>query len=152
MFFQFEFTPTFGPLYKMMQRMFIDLVKFLVLWIIQLVCFSSVATLMLGSLPSFSSFNSSVLYFCEAGLGQYKMNRFHQTNDNLENFGQYFHIFFLVINGILMMNLIIAIMSSSYATMKAHNNGLYCDSLIKSFATSEWNDRYGCLACANTPF
>lgn len=34
LFLQFEFTPTFGPLYKMMQRMMADLIKFLCIWAI----------------------------------------------------------------------------------------------------------------------
>ena len=50
LFLQFEFTPTFGPLYKMMQRMITELVKFLCIWVIQLASFASVAVLAFGSL------------------------------------------------------------------------------------------------------
>ena len=34
LFLQFEYTPSFGPLYKMMQRMMKELIKFLLIWLI----------------------------------------------------------------------------------------------------------------------
>lgn len=51
LFLQFEYTPSFGPLYKMMKRMMKELVKFLMIWAIQLASFASVAVLAFGSLP-----------------------------------------------------------------------------------------------------
>lgn len=69
----------------------------------------------------------------------------------MSNLGYYFHIIFLLINIILMLNLVIAILSQSFQNLASYTNGLYCDTLVKSFAAAEWHDRYGCLACANTP-
>ena len=152
LFFQFEYTPSFGPLYKMMQRLFNDLMKFIVIWMIQLVCFASVAVLCFGNLDTFRSFNSSVIYFIEASLGEYRMTHFDQSNKNMSNLGYYFHIIFLLINIILMLNLVIAILSQSFQNLASYTNGLYCDTLVKSFAAAEWHDHYGCLACASTPF
>ena len=80
LFLQFEFTPSFGPLYKMLQRMLGELMKFLVIWSIQLVMFAAVAVLAFGSLETFSNFNSSIVYFVEASLGNFDMENFESPN------------------------------------------------------------------------
>jgi hypothetical protein len=151
LFLQFEFTPSFGPLYKMLQRMLGELMKFLVIWSIQLVMFAAVAVLAFGSLETFSDFNSSIVYFVEASLGNFDMENFESPNQNLYLLGEYFQVLFLLINLILMLNLVIAILSKSFSVMSLHANGLYCDTLVKNFGHNEWDNRYGCLAVAATP-
>jgi hypothetical protein len=41
-------TKQFGPLFKVLQNMIIDLMQFMVLWTIELVIFTSISMLMFG--------------------------------------------------------------------------------------------------------
>jgi hypothetical protein len=152
LFLQFEFTPTFGPLYKMLMRMLKELVRFLCIWVIQLTSFAAVAVLAFGSLPTFADFNSSIIYFIEASLGEFDITAFEGPSESMTNIGKYFLVVFLIINLILMLNLVIAILSDAFAQLSQYTNGLYCDTLIKNFAHLEWDDDYGSLAVAFTPF
>ena len=49
-------TKTFGPMFKVLTNMTIDLVTFLVLWIIDLIMFACVAQMIFGQLDAFSNF------------------------------------------------------------------------------------------------
>ena len=63
-------------------------------------------------------------------------------------FGIIYHIIFLFVNLVLMLNFVIAIMSDTYSILSNLKEGLYYNELIKIFPTLDWDQRYGCLACA----
>lgn len=46
-------TKAFGPLFKMMEHMIFDLGKFMIIWLLIIVMFSCVGTLMFGELDAF---------------------------------------------------------------------------------------------------
>lgn len=97
-----------------------DLAKFLLIWFIQLASFSSVAVLAFGNLESFGNFNSSIVYFIEASLGNFDLENFASNNENMRIFGEWFHILFLLFNLILMLNLVIAILSESFSSLNTY--------------------------------
>jgi hypothetical protein len=68
------------------------------------------------------------------------------------NIGLYFQIFFLLVNLVLMLNFVIATLSSTYDNFEHIQSGLYYHVLIQVFPAMGWDDNYGCLACAQTPF
>jgi hypothetical protein len=55
---------------------------------------------------------------------------------------------FLSVNMVLLLNLIIAILSSTYALYEDKKKGLYYEVLVKKFATLEFDEMYGASACA----
>ena len=65
--------------------------------------------------------------------------------------GQWFLIIFLILNLVLMINLVIAILSSTYVDLSRVSNGLYCDTLVKVFPIFDWDHLYGSLVVAHTP-
>ena len=66
--------------------------------------------------------------------------------------GKLFHLLFLFVNLILMLNFVIAILSDTYGSLGAIKNGLYYDELVTAFPLQDWNDEYGALICAQPPF
>ena len=70
----------FGPIFKMIEKMMIDLGKFMVIWLLLMVMFSAVAILTFGQLESFKEMWPTFVYFFEASLGAWDMERFHITN------------------------------------------------------------------------
>lgn len=58
---------------------------------------------------------------------------------------------FLLINTVLMLNFVIAILSSTFKNYENIQIGLYYNVLIELFAKLSWDDNFGCLVCAQQP-
>ena len=61
--------------------------------------------------------------------------------------GMIFMFFLLSVNMVLILNLIIAILSSIYEFFKDKRLGLYYEVLVDKFCVMEYDDRYGSVAC-----
>ena len=65
--------------------------------------------------------------------------------------GVCYQIIFICINLILMLNFVIAIMSSTYARYEGMKIGLYFNVLNQMFPSMEWDDCYGALIAVKPP-
>lgn len=65
--------------------------------------------------------------------------------------GRLFMLVFNSANMVLLLNLIIAILSSTYAFYEDKKIGLYYEVLVSQFSVLEFDDRYGSAACAQPP-
>ena len=72
-FLAFRITATFGPMFKILARMVVDLTKFLVVWIMILVAFSCVSLILFGQCEAFKDFESVLIFYFESSLGGYDM-------------------------------------------------------------------------------
>jgi len=156
--FFFRVTHTFGPLFKMMQQMIIDLAKFMAIWMVILTMFTCVALLSFGELKSFHSlYDVSLIYF-ESALGSWNFEVYDEKTDegkeieSVKVIGRMYHIVFLLINVVILLNLVIAILDNTYGVYEPIQNGLYYNVLIHVFPLHEWHDEYGYIVCAQTPF
>ena len=61
--FQFRITMQFGPMFKIISKMVFDLGKFLIVWIMILLAFSCVSTLVFGSFKTFDNLQSTFLFY-----------------------------------------------------------------------------------------
>jgi len=69
--FFFRVSQTFGPLFKMMQEMVIDLLKFMSIWMLIITMFTCVGALTFGELKTFHGlYDVSLIYF-ESALGSW---------------------------------------------------------------------------------
>ena len=93
-------------------------------------------------------------FFTEAALGEWDMGVYAGSNhigedlQTIQTLGRYFMIIFLVINPVLMLNFVIAILSSTYKNYESIQVGLYYNVLIVLFAKLSWDDVCGPLVCA----
>lgn len=60
-------------------------------------------------------------------------------------------LIFLSVNMVLLLNLIIAILSSTYSFFEDKKIGLYYEVLVSKFSVMEFDERYGAAACAQPP-
>ena len=58
---------------------------------------------------------------------------------------------FILFNVIMMLNLIIGIMATSYENYAEVAKGHYYDSLISIFALYDYHDTWGFITCAHLP-
>jgi len=52
---------------------------------------------------------------------------------------------------VLLLNLVIAILSSTYAYYEDKKLGLFYEVLVAKFSVMEYDDNYGVVACAQPP-
>ena len=134
--------------------MIIDLGKFLVIWSVILIMFTCVALLAFGELHDFYTFEQTLIFFLESALGNWDMDVYAGTNDHGEplelvgKLGTYYQIIFLLVNLVLMLNFVIAILSSTYGRFEDIQTGLYYNVLIQEFPVMSYDDEFGCLVCA----
>jgi hypothetical protein len=102
--------------------MILDLLKFMVLWTIELIIFTSISMLMFGQIEKFQNFFLVLVFYFESALGSWSTLPYcmptkysGETNDWLCKFGIGYTVLFLLINLVLFLNLVIAILSSTYA-------------------------------------
>ena len=62
-----------------------------------------------------------------------------------------FIIVILLVNLVLLLNLVIAILSSTYAYYEDKKLGLYYEVLVAKFPSMQYDDNYGAVACAQPP-
>ena len=65
--------------------------------------------------------------------------------------GMIFMFFLLSVNMVLILNLIIAILSSIYEFFKDKRLGLYYEVLVSRFSVMEFDERFGSCALAQAP-
>lgn len=88
----------------------------------------------------------------EAALGSWSMTKFCDVGDEwLCNEGMVFMFVLLSVNMVLILNLVIAILSSVYAYFEGKRLGLYYEVLVSKFCAMEYDERYGSVACAQPP-
>lgn len=103
----------FGPMYKVMMAMVIELVRFLTIWAIEILMFSVVGRLAFSDIPSFNSLGNVIIMFFESCIGSWNIEIYNDSKN--PSLGYIYHGVFLVLNLILMFNFVIAILCSTFA-------------------------------------
>jgi len=80
--FYFKITKTFGPMFKIIQEMIIDLGKFMSIWFVVMLTFTSISILCFGQLSKFTTYKSAFIYFFEVALGQWDFSNFKGNDLN----------------------------------------------------------------------
>lgn len=138
-------TETFGPVVVMIGKMVVIIMRFLVIYLLGLLTFASVATLTLSESMNFRDLFNSLRQYLMASLGNFDIFQY----DNLEGWKRYYaiflHVMVLFSNMILLINLLIAIMSDEYASLSNVRTGLYWGSVIDQMPKYRYNKYYGGL-------
>ena len=120
----------FGPLIEMIYAMMLIFTQFMILFVLELVVFASIAALTLTDLPDFTNIFESLRTYLEASLGKFDLHIYDDYEGVQRWFGLFLHIMVLFINMILIINLLIAIMSDTYSKMSDKRLGLYWATVI----------------------
>jgi len=130
-----------------------------------LIVFTSIAILIFGDLNdsmivngttrqsqgyvNFESFTDVMIMYFESALGSFNIGQY--KGGRLGIIGVYYHILFLTINLILLLNYVIAILSSTFAAFEDKSNGLYYEVVIKQFSRFLYDNEYGYIAAGTPP-
>jgi hypothetical protein len=149
--FMLQLTSTFGPLIRTIAAMLSDLSTFLVLLLIELAAFSCVGVLCFGMLTEYNNIVTTLIMFFQSSMGEWTYEIYDPLGDQMKYFGIMFHIVVVIANMILMLNLIIAIMSDTYAQLSDVKLGLYSQGIIEAIPVYKNDKRFGGLIVATPP-
>jgi hypothetical protein len=159
---QLQYTELFGPILKMIFKMTIEVLLFIIVWGIILLLFASTGQLFFYSIKDFSTALSTMTYLTQAAMGAWDMSIFLDARayvcepwydagncysvNKLEldkNIGLIYMLSFLVLNMIVIMNLVIAILATIYEEYSSFKRGLFYDTLIAALPKHKHDRHYG---------
>ena len=156
-------TKMFGPMFKTLLMMTLDLSKFMILWFCVILMFSCVALLIFSELDSFNDLLSIFVIYFEAALGNWNLKIYKLPpggglysdgpyDETLYNIGIFYHVLILLINLVLFLNFVIAILSATFANYQDKQLGLFYEVIVGLFPSMEYDSLYGAMICASSPF
>ena len=129
--------------------MFKDVGQFIIIWIFVLFGFSSVGIITLNRHPRMKTFSSSLLFFFEVAFGNYDLDSIEEIwgdQTYFKTFAKYIILLFLFLNAIILLNVVIAMMASTYGLMTSLSVGIYNHSVIRAAPAYKNDKYYGSLA------
>ncbi len=114
-----------GPLIKIITRMTQDILKFMFLLALIILTFACVGNIEF-SVPEFYTFHQSIITLYSWMLGEFSFDTMQPEGAP----GYLYLAFYLMLNLILLLNFVIAILSSTYSRLERHGVGLYLESLL----------------------
>lgn len=128
-----------------------EVLKFLFIWSVVLICISSVSSLIFGKLEAYSGFLDVFFVIFGTSMGNYDFEDFNEFEYG-KLVGQLFITGALLINNIVLLNFIIAILADTYSKLNEDSLGIYYDGIIARIPIYEDDDRYGGLIVGTPPF
>mmetsp|Transcript_13926 Transcript_13926/g.26101 ORF Transcript_13926/g.26101 Transcript_13926/m.26101 type:complete len:831 (+) Transcript_13926:274-2766(+) len=138
----------FGPIIRMLISTFLDTIRFLLIFAMILVCFSMTFYNLFYGAKGYSSFSDSLLTLFAAALGQFDFYVFTQR----EELGKLMLALWIVISTILILNILIAVLSSRYNKLAPQASADYINILLTNIRTTVFTPEYGGLVVFPLPF
>lgn len=130
-----------------------DFFNYTLLFVLLTLMFSIVGNInFIYDLQEFETFTNSVLTVIDASVGNFDTNIFVALKDpNMRLVGQLYIISIVVCFNILLMNLIIAILASTFERFDNLSNGLYLSKILVTRDELNYDVSYGSIFSATPP-
>lgn len=148
----FRLNRLFGPMAKTIGYMLVDVFKFLFLFFTIFIFFQAAAMLMFGELTQYKNFDDAFNTLFAASLANYDYTIYDTMKDVNPIVGYVFITIFILVSGILLLNFLIAILSSTYSIMESRKDSLYIKEVIIHLKKHEYHRLYSSIVSAAVPF
>ena len=113
--------------------------------------FASIGNLLFSSVDQYSSLYNALKTLFSSSLGNFDFSTLANNNKS-QNLGDIFLVIFVILNNILLLNLLIAILSSTYALLEGKKVVLYINEIIKLRSSLEYNEKCSSLISTFPPW
>ena len=142
---------TFGPMIETINTMIVNILKFSwIFWLI-FIWFSTIGRICFFDVTPFQTFPDSFVYLLNAIFGQIDFTVFDGDHTLNHTYGYLYLWWFIVILNIVMLNLLIAILTSIYESINKGSNSLYLNQMIKINHLISKNPLYSSLSYSYVP-
>lgn len=149
--YMFRLTKFLGPLIKSVFLMMWDITIFMILFGIILIIYSAIGTLMFYAVPQYSDFWTSLVTLFGSALGNFDLTILNEQNKG-QFMGEIYLISFMILSYILVLNLLIAILTSTYSDLSPYKLVLYINEILKLRSSLEYNKKASGLLSAFPPW
>ena len=112
--------------------------------------FASVGNLLFVSIPEYESLNEAMMTLFSAAMGDFDFGVLHD-NDKGVIVGEIYMITFVIFNLILILNLLIAILASTYSRLETKQLVLYINEILKMRPAYQYNSNASSLVSSFAP-
>ena len=148
----FKLNRLFGPMAKTMASMFLDVVQFLGLFFSIFIVFMATGTLLFSDLIEFKGFIDAFNTLFAASFASYDHTIYERSKNVDPIVGYVFITLYIIISSVLLLNFLIAILSSTYSFIQEQRNGLYIQEVIYHMQRSGYHQKFGSLVSVTVPF
>ena len=144
-------TKFLGPLLKMISLMLWEILTFMVLYVIILIIYSSIGTLLFYSDDQYQDFWTAFITLFSSTLGNFDFTEL-STQAKGKLVGDLYLISFLVITAILTLNLLVAILTNIYQNLESKRFVLYISEILKLKSSHCYDKRASGLISTPPPW
>lgn len=138
-----------GPVIRMLLSMGYELMKYIVFIVVFLAWSATIFTVLFNQHSSqFNTFSNSVTNLFGGFLNQFKLKDF---DDKFFGFGTVLFMIYLLVSGVLLVNMLIAVLSNIYEQMEKEKNASNRTVLVQFNRKYKWNNEYGYLIFLSPP-
>jgi hypothetical protein len=137
-----------NTLTKMLQA----ILKFLIVYGLFLWIFASGGRLLYTNQESFKDQTTTIMTLFTAGLGSFSFNMWDENVQVATTYNYAFLIAFLVISNVILLNFIIAILSTIYDAVKSRSGLIHLADIIKTRSVFGYNEYYSSMISSFIPF
>ena len=142
-----------GKILKIFASMIKDIVMFLIIYILILMSFACVGNLLFMQIEGvYDTFPASFITLYSATLGDFNFTDFEQFETQKEIYGKCYLALFLMANMILALNLLIALLSTTYSEISERAKAIYCAGIIQERPIYKYSKHYGSMVSACFPY
>ena len=142
----------FGPMVKIMQSLMVNILIFLFLYAAIFFIFAGVGQMLFQEIDEFKDMIETCKTLFASSFGNFEYVSYDPLKDVDPYVGYIYITVFLVVVGILLLNFLIAILSSTYSGLNKVKNGLYMRRIIQMRQRYQYDKYYSSIVFAPTPF
>lgn len=150
--FALQISRIFGPMIKIIGRMLLDLLIFMFLYGLIFIIFACCQELMFNELDEFNDFVITLTTTFSQGMGNFDYDIYDSLKDFPPEFGYGFLTIWITVSLIMLLNFLIAILSTTYSYLNERQNALYLKEVIKLRQRYDYDKLYSNMISAFTPF
>ncbi|CAI2387514.1 unnamed protein product [Moneuplotes crassus] len=142
---------TFGPMVKIITSMIVDVIRFLILFAAMFFIFIGAGQILFSELDEFSDLENSMKTLFASAIGEFEFGTYDDLKDVDPKVGYIFVTAFIIIANIMLLNFLIAILSTTYSELNDVKNGLYMRKVIQFRQKYNYDRKYASIVFAPVP-
>lgn len=142
---------TFGPMVKILGSMLVDVIIFLFLFAAILLIFAGSGGILFQELSAYTDMEESLKTLFASSIGEFDYATYDTLTDVKPRYGWIFITVFLLLIAIMLLNFLIAILSSTYSNLEEVKTGLYLRNVINLRQRYAYNRYYSSIVYAGMP-
>ena len=145
-------TKELGYLLEIIRIVMFRILRFGVIYFIVMVIFITMGRILFFDVPDYSTYTNWSTTLFNASLGQFDLTVFNGNYLLSKYYGYVFLVTYIFISNIVLLNFLIAVLSSIYSNLKQRSSGLYLKHIVQVHHTYNITSKYTWFSFVYVPF